>query len=243
MLTDFSTQIYKGVFWVPTNRLGIPSYPHHEYGNICELPPEAKKKKINTLYDGIICFQAGNFKCVEDNILIKDNDNILWTFHNSGLYSHLSNQGCCSSMAHWLLYALEGKYEECGLVVLLAQSGNGHVVNYIKMNHQIYIVDMTIYIPEITPLLPRETGNIEDYRHGKFLIGGLLMVDSLEDFADFFTKYMGKAKRTKFLIYTQKKECLYEGFHISKEGNKSLYLPKDFDIKVLINPGFNIIRS
>ena len=236
-IADFSQKIYDNIFWVPVNILGHTTYTNQEILAISKLEPKLKKSKIHNLYEAVQCFQIGNFQSSDDNILISKNS-IDLIFHKSGYKAHLTNRGCCSSIANWLNFLISGIYSETGEIIIISENGGGHAINYIKHENNYYIIDLTPYLLSNKNYVTFESGNIIDYRHSKFLTGILIKTSSLEYFTEFFSKFMGKYKNIKFLFFQQTTECIFEG--IKRSPNKlSLYFFNTEKIKLIGKPPFN----
>ena len=82
------------------------------------------------------------------------------------------------------------KYDEVGIVSMSSLSGNGHVVNYIIHQSQIYIIDLFSMTNQFLSEICIETGLKKDYVKTKIPTSILMQVDSFEDFANFFSKFM-----------------------------------------------------
>lgn len=186
---DFCTQIYKGVNWVPVNKLGMSRYDNNELESICKDSPEEKRKKISNLYELIQLMQVGNFGVMDDNTYEQRGD-LLWEYHTKGYDAVKTNRGCCATVASFGNYLLNEKYDETGLISISSLSGNGHVINYIKRGDEIYVVDLFSMTNNFINGICTETGLKKDYVKTSIPTSILMKVDSFECFANFFWKYM-----------------------------------------------------
>lgn len=230
----FKVEIYKNVFWVPTNTFGKSKLSNLDIKNILLFSPEEKRKKITTLYEAIQLFQMGQFQDILDNIEIKENNGRIWEHHKPAYKTIEDNFGCCCSVASWLAYFLKYRYEEVGLLTYMNLNGKGHVFNYIKHNKKYYFIDLYCFTDKTLSSSTIESGNFLDFTHGKFLTGMLIETNSIEDFADYFSRYMIlKSKDFLFLKHNEINCC-----PVNLEFNDDsllVNLPLNFDISVVNN--------
>ena len=222
----FCQIIFPGISWVPVNTLGFTRYKAEEISALLPLCPEEKRLKIVSLYEAIQLLQHGRFKSHEDNICI-EKDGIRWAFHTSGRTAVLRNAGCCAAAANWLFYMLTDKYDEVGIVSILSNAGMGHAINYIRHQDRLYVVDINAYIYEHREYVQPETGLLQDYRKNKILTAALLMVDSLETFANFFSTFVGRVKKRKFLYCRHSSEITWEGYKINPDKTLDTFWPEN----------------
>ncbi|MDE6947170.1 MAG: hypothetical protein K2P14_08315 [Anaeroplasmataceae bacterium] len=194
----FSTQVYKGVIWVPLNTLGksklcgldirrllLLKKIHNDYNEII--------KKVNTLYDAIQYLQKSNYKNTDDNQFTYE-DGVNWEHHTSGYESLRNNGGCCASVAAAICTLLKDNYDIVNMIVVIALNGSCHVLNYIENCGKKYIVDAYAMTNEYKKYVPLETGELKDFVSAKLHTGVLLEIDSLQSFFDFYRRYFIKRK-------------------------------------------------
>lgn len=218
--------IYKGVYWVPVNTLGKTRYKDVQILDFKSLSPEEKWEKVLNLYEAIQILQLGQFKSMEDNVSF-NRDNISWAIHTNGRESVVRNAGCCASAANWLSYMLQGKYEEVGVLSILANTGRGHAVNYICHKGKQYVVDTNAFLYEHLEYIQPETGLLQDFRKSKIITGVLLQVDSLEDFTNFYSTYVGRVKKSVFLYCRHLGEIRWEGYRFYGDTGMETFWPEE----------------
>lgn len=185
---DFETKISRDVYWVPVNRLGKSRYTNAEIKNISELyKPIEKKKKLNNLYEVIQLFFCEKFTYSMDTEYIVKN-HIIWETHRESEKVVEDNTGCCSSVASWLRYYLEGIYEECGYFSFIRPNGTGHVFNYIKKEGWYYLIDLTPYVIDKKQDDYFESGMRIDFIKSGNVTGCLMKCKRLESYASFYNK-------------------------------------------------------
>lgn len=202
---DFQTLIGKNTYWVPIIELGETRYTNKEIKMLCVCTPEEKREKINTAYEAIQLFQIGNFVDKQDK-QIKEVDGRKWELHKSGYSAVKSNEGGCATAAAWLAYILNGKYEEMGFLSFVRQSGNGHVMNYIRYNNYYYVIDMFSMEKEHRAKICAETGKHEDYARMQYFTGVCTRVRDLADYGKYFNRILRRNERRVLLIRELEKE-------------------------------------
>ena len=168
---DFCAEIVEGVYWVPANSLGKTRYTNKEIAELVNKTPEEKRARIGNLYEAIQLFQISGFSDGDDNIRSTANG-INWEHHKPGYYAITSNNGCCATDSNWLLYLLDGKYDEVGMMSYSNSDGGGHVFNYIKDGDYYYFIDLTHYRNDFRAS-SIETGNGHDYIQSDFIAGNI----------------------------------------------------------------------
>ena len=141
---SFEFEVADGLWWVPAITLGQTHYTNSQIAEIVNETPEQKKEKISTLYEAIQLFQISGFANGNDNIRVSA-DGINWEHHKPGYYAITTNNGCCATDSNWLLYVLDGDYDEVGMICYSYSDGSGHVFNYIKDGEYYYFIDLTHY--------------------------------------------------------------------------------------------------
>ena len=68
---EFETLVYNDVYWVPVHSLGKTKYTSDEMIEICKLPLEEKRNKIDNLYRRI-----ANEKAKEDFFIVSNSLNM-----------------------------------------------------------------------------------------------------------------------------------------------------------------------
>lgn len=229
---SFETMLYNNTFWVPVNTLGKTRYTNNEFkDHILKLSPKERVESIHTLYEAIQLLQIGNFIVKDDNTYIKLNGTI-WEFHRDGEESFLSNSGCCASIASWLCYVLQNKYEEIGIISMSSLSGNGHVINYIKHNGELYIIDVFSMTNRFANIICSETGKKADYRKTQLPTSVLLKVNRFSSFANFFAKFMF-SRSSEYLFFLHKNMyCVPISTKISKQYTYIIY-PENSNIRII----------
>ncbi|WP_251615539.1 hypothetical protein V1225_09365 [Emergencia sp. JLR.KK010] len=225
----FYTKIYPGVYWIPVNTLGKSRLTNEDIEKLKNKSPEIKREKIKNLYELIQLLQIGGFEVVDDNIYEQHNG-LQWEKHRTGYDAVRLNQGCCASVASFGNYILEGKYEEVGLVGISSLSGNGHVVNYIMHHSCIYIIDLFAMTNKFVSEICVETGFKRDYIKTSIPTSILMKVDSFEDFANFFSKFMYLRSKEYLFFQHSSVECSQIAVKIHK-GKTIIFLPKTNCIK------------
>lgn len=223
---NFVCEIFSGVNWVPVNMLGTTRYKKKDILSFLALCPEEKQSKIGSLYEAIQLLQYGRFKSCEDNISVV-NDRIRWAIHTTGLNAVLHNSGCCATVANWLLYMLKDKYDEMGIISILSETGIGHAVNYFRHQEKLYVVDTNAYMYENREYVQPETGLLQDYRKNKILTAAMFQVNSLEDFTQFFSTFVGRVKRRKFLYCKHSSEITWEGYKLNSKKILETFWPQN----------------
>lgn len=127
---SFELKLAHNVFWVSYN-MNNNKMPIDILMQLINLSPEQKKEKINTIIDAVNLFILLDFKEINDNRNIKENE-IMWEHHKPGYVSVLSNKGCCASCCSWANYLLADNFDETGYLSLIRSIMGGHVINYFK---------------------------------------------------------------------------------------------------------------
>lgn len=193
----FSTQVSKGVRWIPLNTLGDSGYSNLKMKMLVLLKRchyfsnDEIIKRINTLYDAIQFLQISNFKVENDNVFFY-NDGIEWEMHSSGNDALQNNKGCCASVAAAMCTLLKDNYDVVKIVVVIALRGSCHVLNYIENNGKKYVIDAYAMTNKYKQYIPKETGRFCDYVSSKLHTGVLLEIDDLQNFFDFYRRYFIK---------------------------------------------------
>ena len=184
----FKTKVFENVHWVPITALGETDYTNEQFKRqILVLSGKDCLSKINTLYEAIQLLQLGDFEARDDNILIEE-DGETWEYHTSGKDAFFNNGGCCASVASWLCFVLNDKYDEIGLMSTSPLTGNGHVLNYIKQDNKFYIVDPYAMVNAHASYVVSETGLKSDFVRSKIMTCGLFEVENLSDFANLYAR-------------------------------------------------------
>lgn len=226
---SFCTKIYPGVYWIPVNTLGKSRLTNKDIENMKDDSPEAKREKITNLYELIQLIQIGGFEIVDDNIYEQHGD-LKWEKHTTGKDAVRLNRGCCASIASFGNYILNGKYDEVGLIGISSLSGNGHVVNYIIYQSRIFIIDLFSMTNRFASEICIETGFKWDYVKTAIPTSILMTVDSFEDFANFFCKFMYLRSKEYLFFQYSSLNCFPIAVQIH-EGKTTIFLPKTKSIK------------
>lgn len=221
----FCVPIFSGIKWVPVNVLGNTRYTAEQVKAFGSVPPEKKREAIACLYEAVQLLQLNQFRSRDDNRGVYDN-NILWSLHTDGRTAAVVNAGCCASVANWMVYMLDGLYDEVGIISIISDTGVGHAVNYIRNNHNYYILDSNAFIDEHKEYIRPETGCLTDFRKSKILTGAFFQAESLKDFSAFFSTYVGRVKKRTFLYSRHPGEIRWEGFRKGPSNDIEIYLPK-----------------
>jgi hypothetical protein len=168
---SFEVEVADGVWWVPANALGKTRYTNKQIAEMVEKTPEEKRKKISNLYEAIQLFQISGFADGNDNIRVSANG-INWEHHKPGYYAITTNNGCCATDSNWLLYVLDGDYDEVGMISYSESDGGGHVFNYIKEDGYYYFIDLTHYRNDFRGSSV-ESGNGNDYAQSDYVAGNI----------------------------------------------------------------------
>ena len=227
----FETLIYKDVFWVPVNILGNSRYSNEELKELSELVSEEKRVVVNTLYEAIQFYQAGGFVITEDNQFVRDKG-IEWEFHKPGFYAVQTNNICCTSSANWLSYIIEGKYEDHGFITIYKNTMNTHVLNYIKHEGFIYIIDMYGHAEKFVDMISPETGVINDFRKSKIITGICFKTKSFESFTNFYAKFM-YLSMPEHLFFQHKTNFIYSCALVEGEDINTVFWSDNLDIKLI----------
>lgn len=185
----FSVPLGKNISWVPVNELGKTRFNNLEIRNLLGLEPETKQHLIHNLYEAIQLFEASDFKEELDVIDILD-ENILWEHHKPGYMSVITNSGCCSSIASWLVFILKDCYEEVGLISFSRENGSGHVYNYILDRGWYYIIDLLPFCKKYREGLCVETGKRSDFANSKYITGVCMKAATLKDYAVYYNRLL-----------------------------------------------------
>ncbi|MBD5547368.1 MAG: hypothetical protein HDQ97_08215 [Lachnospiraceae bacterium] len=218
----FSTQVYKGVRWVPLNTLGKSRFCGLKIKKLlllkrmCHCCNNEIIKEINTLYDAIRYLQKSNYKNTDDNEFTFE-EGVNWEHHKSGFESLKNNSGCCASVAAAICTLLKDNYDIVKMIVVIALNGSCHVLNYIENNGKKYVVDAYAMTNEYKKFVPVETGEFKDFVSAKLHIGVLLKIDSLQDFFEFYRRY-----------FIRRKDC-YDFFLVDGESVPSISLERNSD--------------
>ena len=168
---SFELEVTDGLWWVPANALGQTHYTNEQIAEIVNDTPQEKKAKISNLYEAIQLFQISGFADGNDNIRVSA-DNINWEHHKPGYYAITTNNGCCATDSNWLLYVLDGDYDEVGMICYSYPDGGGHVFNYIKEGEYYYFIDLTHYRNDFR-YSAAESGKENDYFSSDFVAGNI----------------------------------------------------------------------
>lgn len=193
----FSTQIFRGVRWVPVNTLGRSRYSDLKMKGLVWLKQfryfsnDDIIKKIHTLYEAIQFLQVGNFEVMCDNVFF-NSGGVEWELHKSGYDGLEYNKGCCASLAATIYTLLNKNYDSIKLIVIIALHGSCHVLNYIESNGKKYIIDAYAMTNKYKEYIPFETGKFRDFVSSKIMTGVLLEIDELQNFFDFYRRYFIK---------------------------------------------------
>ncbi len=229
---NYEVKIAKDTFWVPIASIGKPKYTEKGIAQFVGKSPILIKNSIFTLYDAIQLFQLSNFKEIDDNKIVEYNS-LNWEFHKPGYYSVLTNQGCCASDTSWLLYVLENKYEQIGVVAFIRESGNGHSLNYIKHNGWFYFIDLLSHVEKYRRNSAPETGRLSDFAKSKYNTGIFIKAKRIEDFINYYKRFI-RINKSEHLFYsfsntkacipvaTNKVDCLLECF-FPKQNELTIY--------------------
>ena len=193
----FSTQVFKGVNWIPLNTLGESRYSDSKMKIFALLKKtyyfsnDDIIKKINTLYDALQFLQVNNFKVENDNVFFYGNG-IKWEAHKSGNDALQNNKGCCASVAATICTLLKSNYDVVKMIVIIALKGSCHVLNYIENDGKKYVVDAYAMTNKYKKYVPSETGKFRDFVSSKLHTGVLLEIDNLQAFFGFYRRYFIK---------------------------------------------------
>ena len=225
-LAHFCVPIFDGIKWVPVNVLGKTNYSDKQIQALGSIPVKERRKAITCLYEALQLLQLNRFQSRDDNRAVYY-ENVLWSFHTDGKTAAEKNMGCCASVANWMIYMLNGLYDEIGVLSIISNTGTGHAVNYIRNASNWYILDANAFLDEHKEYICPETGHLSDFRKSKILTGVFFQVNSLESFANFFSTYVGRVKKRTFLYCSCPGEIYWEGFQKCSSDHIQIYLPKE----------------
>lgn len=227
----FEVKIAEDIYWVPANIIGKTRYSNLDIERMRLLSPDIKKENINNLYEALQLFQISDFVAVDDVMHISyQGEN--WEKYKSGYFSVLSNCGCCSSDANWLLYILDKKYSEVGIISLIRSTGTGHVFNYIYHEGWYYIVDLQIYEKSHKQFACVETGRLKDYLQGVALTKVIIKTSSLKRYAQYYED-MNRNNDIEIILF-QQRNMESAPISVRKQKNRLIYVyPKTENIVCL----------
>ena len=224
-VADFCVPLFRGVTWVPVNSLGATNLDNSQISQYSALNPEEKREKISCLYEAVQFLQVNRFQSIDDNVGLYDGP-VVWSIHKHGRTADINNCGCCASVANWLVFMISHLYDEVGILSVVSNKGGGHAVNCIRHGGSWFVFDANAILECNREYVSAETGSISDFRKSRIVTGGLLKVDSLNAFTDFFSTFVGRPRRCSFVYYYYPGEIEWEGMRNLKAGNKELLLPK-----------------
>ena len=185
---EYEIRLSPNTYWVPISSIGRPQFTECEAARLISSSPEKIRESIWTLYDAVQLFQLCNFEETEDNKIIHHNT-LEWEFHKPGYYSVLTNRGCCASDTSWLLYILNGKYEQIGVLAFIRESGSGHSLNYIKPEGWFYFVDLLSHVAKHRKYSTPETGCLADFAKSRYNTGIFIKSKSISDFVNYYNRF------------------------------------------------------
>ena len=224
-IATFCVPLFRGVSWVPVNSLGMSNLDNEKVREFSLLSPEDKREKLTCLYEAVQYLQVNRFQNFDDNVIIYDGLDT-WAIHKQGRNADINNGGCCASVANWLVFMLSHLYDEVGIISIISNNGVGHAVNYILHKGCWFVFDATAALECHKEYVCAETGCVADFRRNKIATGGLLMVESLDAFAKYFSTFVGRPQRCAFLYYYHSGEVEWEGMRKLKDGRIEFLLPK-----------------
>ena len=161
------------MYWVPSNKLGMPDTTLEELEELKGKPKELQEE-IDVLYEALAYIQISKMKMASGNIAIyDDNKDIRWQFPSPAEYSIKENKANCVGITNVINYLLKDDYEEIGGVwynrsFVIGDRKGGHIINYIKHNDKYYIFDALGYIYERETYSSPENGETyhKGHKHG-----------------------------------------------------------------------------
>jgi hypothetical protein len=196
---DFEVMISHNLCWVPVNVLGFTEYTNYDVSEFLNCAPLEKSLIIKNVYEAIQLLQISGFQDKDDVIKKAFNGN-LWEHHKPGYHAVLSNYGCCSSVASWLNYLINGKYPETGYIGFFRPDVSGHVINYIYKNNWYYIIDISAMENNFIMDCCKETGNRLDLLKAKYITGCCYKTTDVSYFVKFHSRIQ-KYHNFEFLYY------------------------------------------
>lgn len=202
---NFEVFVAPEVFWIPHNTLGKTKYNFNDLQLIYKETLMGYKKVTNP-YELAQFIQANNFKKKLD-ISFQEQDIFTWEIHRDGQSALQQGYGCCATFSGLFSCFLKEYFEEIYNFCIVSDSGWGHALNIIKYKKYYYFFDLSSQINEHKNYVPIETGRKTDFLKTKFITGGCYKTISIENFINFFLKYLRLSKR-HFLFYTTCNTCI-----------------------------------
>ncbi len=221
---EFETLVYNDVYWVPVHSLGKTKYTSDEMIEICKLPLEEKRNKIDNLYEAIQLFQISEFKGTLDN---KDYwiNGIHWQTHKTPKEAVFFNEGCCATDTNWLAYFIGDKYDKVGSFCYGNIDGNGHITTYIKQNEFYYFIDMMMCRKDSQKYFCKETGLLEDIRNTEWA-GFLFKSKNPVDFCQFYVQCLkSKHRDIPYCFYMRDTNCVTATASSINDKEITFYVP------------------
>jgi len=228
---DFSTKLYPGVRWVPIRRLGGTRYTNEQIERSDKAPMQYKC--VCTLYELVQWLQVKDYKVIEDNFFVEE-DGRLWEYHRDGEAFETNGGGCCATIAAWTKKTLDEYYNKISMILILSECGSCHIVNLFEHNDKMYIFDMYSMTNRYKRYVPLETGKLSDFLKTKIITGGLLEINSLEDFASYFVRY-SSAKKDHYVICQLEDAYVPPVVLVRRKGYIGLTVRTNSNIKVVYN--------
>lgn len=221
----FKTKISRDLYWVPAN-----------YLNDCKAKNMDNKDEPHNLFELLSLFQKQELdECYDDKILKIDKETSLeWEFFDSPeiIVKHYK-RGHCAVFSIWLNFYLKKMYNQCGYIEIIRDKKKSwHVINYIYVDDLYYIVDPNVYIKKYSKVIPIEDGNFRTYAESKLITGGILQTSNLNNFVNYYQKYINLANSSYLFL----KFNTYElpAFSIEERGNGyNVYYPNNIDFEII----------
>lgn len=226
---EFITKITKNIEWVPTAILGRTKRSGDQASLIWQLPVDERKQYINNLYEAMQLFHISSFVLNENKRIIECGDSI-WEVSKDGREAVRDNCGMCAECAAWLIYFLNGIYEETGFLTLIGTKLGGHIINYIKDNGYYYFVDMSMQVSELAVHNAIENGDIREFRKNKHVTCSMLRAKRIEDFYSFYSSFY-RRRMSEFISFYYTGDCAVPiGY---EKASHTILLPRGYGVNLI----------